>query len=90
MTQAMGRARRYGQTKPVHIYHFLSLKTVDVDRAQLHSGKILVENVTQPPDFLPYDGFVPSGFGLIRGADGDKGRFGSAETSEVLVDNEDA
>jgi len=90
MTQAIGRTRRYGQTKPVHIYQFLSLKTVDVDTLQQHSGKILAENVAPPPEFVPYDTFVPSGFGLINGVDGDKGRFGSAETSEALMGNEDA
>ena len=90
MTQAMGRARRYGQTKKVHIYHFLSLKTVDVDTLQLHLGKILAENVAPPPKFAPYPTFVPSGFGLISGINGDKGRFGSAHTSEGLMENEDA
>lgn len=89
MTQAMGRARRYGQTKPVHIYQFLSLKTVDVDTLQLHSGKILTENVAPPPKFAPYNTFVPSGFGLIKGVDGNIGRFGSSETSEALMGNED-
>ena len=90
MTQAMGRARRYGQTKPVHIYQFLSLKTVDVDTLQLHSGKILADKVAPPPEFSPFDGFVPSRFGLVQGVDGNKGKFGSAETSEMLMTNEDA
>ncbi|KAI9808767.1 MAG: hypothetical protein M1825_003920 [Sarcosagium campestre] len=31
MTQAVGRARRYGQKKTVYIHRFLSLKTIDVD-----------------------------------------------------------
>lgn len=31
MTQAIGRARRRGQEKTVHIYHFVALKTIDVD-----------------------------------------------------------
>ena len=31
MTQAIGRARRYGQLKTVTVYHFLSLKTLDVN-----------------------------------------------------------
>ncbi|PLB48961.1 hypothetical protein P170DRAFT_464536 [Aspergillus steynii IBT 23096] len=29
MTQAVGRARRYGQTKHVHVYHMLARRTVD-------------------------------------------------------------
>ncbi|KAI5302822.1 hypothetical protein KEM56_000322, partial [Ascosphaera pollenicola] len=31
MTQAIGRARRYGQTKHVHIYHLLTLNTIEVN-----------------------------------------------------------
>lgn len=86
----MGRARRYGQTKPVHIYNFLSLKTIDVDILQLRSGKILAENVTAAPEFFPFQSFVPSAFGLVDAAHGEKGEFGSAETSKLLMENEDA
>ncbi|KAI9805360.1 MAG: hypothetical protein M1833_005813 [Piccolia ochrophora] len=42
MTQAIGRARRYGQNKVVHVYHFLSLKTIDVDILENKSRKKLV------------------------------------------------
>lgn len=31
MAQAIGRSRRYGQQKHVHIYHFLALKTIEVN-----------------------------------------------------------
>lgn len=31
MAQATGRSRRYGQQKHVHIYHFLALKTIEVN-----------------------------------------------------------
>ncbi|PGH01037.1 hypothetical protein GX51_05473 [Blastomyces parvus] len=31
MAQAIGRSRRYGQQKRVHIYHFLALKTIEVN-----------------------------------------------------------
>ncbi|PGH36533.1 hypothetical protein GX50_00569 [[Emmonsia] crescens] len=31
MAQAIGRARRYGQQKHVHIHHFLALKTIEVN-----------------------------------------------------------
>lgn len=31
MAQAIGRSRRYGQLKHVHIYHFLALNTIDVN-----------------------------------------------------------
>lgn len=30
MTQAVGRVRRYGQKRPVHVYHLLSEDTADV------------------------------------------------------------
>jgi SNF2 family DNA or RNA helicase len=90
MTQAMGRARRYGQTKPVHIYNFLSLKTIDVDTLQLRSGKILAENVAPAPEFSPFESFVPSTFGLVDAAHGENGEFGSVETSKLLIENEDA
>ncbi len=41
MTQAIGRVRRYGQLKPVKIYKFLSLKTIDVDIIQGRTQKKL-------------------------------------------------
>lgn len=43
MSQAIGRARRYGQSKHVHIYHLLAKKTVDVNIYQERRGKVLVE-----------------------------------------------
>jgi hypothetical protein len=43
MTQAIGRARRYGQTKPVHIYHLLALKAIDVNILQERTQKTLVD-----------------------------------------------
>ncbi|KAI9683648.1 MAG: hypothetical protein M1829_004953 [Trizodia sp. TS-e1964] len=46
MTQAIGRARRFGQKKTVYIYHFLSLKTIDVDIMELRSGKKLARRAS--------------------------------------------
>jgi hypothetical protein len=43
MTQAIGRAVRYGQKKEVFIYRFLSLNTIDVEIAQERSKKGLAE-----------------------------------------------
>jgi hypothetical protein len=40
-TQAIGRARRYGQKKVVHIHRFLALKTIDVDVIQERTAKRL-------------------------------------------------
>ena len=43
MKQSIGRALRYGQTKIVHIYKFVALKTIDVDIMQKRSGLKLVQ-----------------------------------------------
>ncbi|KAB8219958.1 hypothetical protein BDV33DRAFT_231235 [Aspergillus novoparasiticus] len=43
MTQAIGRARRYGQTKHVYIYHLLARMTIDTTLFQDRHGKVLVE-----------------------------------------------
>ncbi|KAI9812586.1 MAG: hypothetical protein M1827_004575 [Pycnora praestabilis] len=41
--QAIGRCRRFGQGKLVHIYRFLSLKTIDIDILQQRTRKTLVK-----------------------------------------------
>ncbi|PLN84907.1 putative C-5 cytosine-specific DNA methylase [Aspergillus taichungensis] len=43
MTQAIGRSRRYGQRKIVHIYHLLAKGTVDVSIFQRRREKILLD-----------------------------------------------
>ncbi|KAL4878957.1 hypothetical protein BJY04DRAFT_229492 [Aspergillus karnatakaensis] len=43
MIQAIGRCRRYGQTRHVHVYHLLAKMTVDVNIFQERRGKALVE-----------------------------------------------
>ncbi|KFY42226.1 hypothetical protein V495_04619 [Pseudogymnoascus sp. VKM F-4514 (FW-929)] len=60
ITQAVGRARRYGQTKAVHTYHFLSLKTIDVDTFESRNHVILDHENTTEPEYMPYSGFVKS------------------------------
>lgn len=42
-TQAIGRALRYGQKKKVHIYRFISLRTIDVDILEERTGKMVVK-----------------------------------------------
>ncbi|CAL1714237.1 unnamed protein product [Somion occarium] len=37
-TQAVGRVRRYGQTKTVHIYRFFSMNTIDVETYEQRTG----------------------------------------------------
>ena len=43
MTQCIGRAKRYGQQKTVHIYRFAALKTIDVDILQEREQRTLVK-----------------------------------------------
>lgn len=42
-TQAIGRVRRYGQTKTVHIWRFMTEDTMDVAIWQERTGKKLEE-----------------------------------------------
>ncbi|PYH96052.1 putative C-5 cytosine-specific DNA methylase [Aspergillus ellipticus CBS 707.79] len=48
MTQAMGRCRRYGQTRHVHIYHLLTKWTIDANIFQDRREKVLVERDGSP------------------------------------------
>lgn len=41
MEQAIGRVMRFGQVKPVRIYRYLALKTIDVDIIQVRAQKKL-------------------------------------------------
>lgn len=43
MTQSIGRAKRFGQQKTVHVYRFLALRTIDVDILQEREHKTLVK-----------------------------------------------
>ncbi|KAH8091667.1 hypothetical protein BXZ70DRAFT_952767 [Cristinia sonorae] len=43
-TQAIGRLRRYGQTKHVNIYRFLSLDTIDVEIYEQRTGQKLIQS----------------------------------------------
>ena len=72
MKQAIGRARRHGQEKVVHIYEFVTSKTVDVDILEQRNDKILKHRGTsyQDPDYsnsdnIPYPGFKPGSIELM-------------------------
>ena len=41
MTQAIGRARRWGQEKNVHVYYFLSVNTIDIDYYEARNNVII-------------------------------------------------
>jgi len=45
-TQAIGRLRRYGQTKLVHIYRFLTSQTIDTEVFEKRAGKIVDANAS--------------------------------------------
>lgn len=47
MAQAIGRSRRYGQLKHVHIYHFLALKTIEVNVFEQRRRQHLVKREGQ-------------------------------------------
>lgn len=43
MAQAIGRCRRYGQQKHVHIYHLLTLKTIEVNIFEQRRSEYIVK-----------------------------------------------
>ena len=44
VTQCIGRARRNGQTRLVHVHKFCALRTIDVDCYQQRTGSRLVQD----------------------------------------------
>lgn len=42
MAQAIGRSRRYGQPKHVHVYHLMALKTVEVNIFEKRRRQVVV------------------------------------------------
>lgn len=90
MIQAKGRARRFGQTKPVHFYQFLSLNTIDVNILQNRTEKVVTHtDFPLEPEFKPYKGFRPSPFTLeerLPNVDMEKqGMFRQPDISDVFV-----
>ncbi|KAK2793657.1 hypothetical protein FQN51_001169 [Onygenales sp. PD_10] len=69
MAQAIGRARRYGQLKHVHVYHFLALKTVEVNVFETRRGERVVRWVGGGDG--DGDGDGDGEFGVV-GRDGDE------------------
>ncbi|KAJ5788714.1 hypothetical protein N7457_003704 [Penicillium paradoxum] len=59
MTQAIGRARRFGQKKTVHVYHLLVRNTYDVNIYQkAHGGRLIERNGI--PALVPEREVLPS------------------------------
>jgi len=56
MEQAIGRAVRHKQKKHVHIYHFFTSGTIDVDIIELRHKKVLKhKDITSPQELPAYD-----------------------------------
>ncbi|GME40577.1 SNF2-related protein [Neofusicoccum parvum] len=56
MVQSIGRARRYGQQKPVHVYRFVAPKTIDMDileQRELRNKALSEEPQDMAPPFEP-------------------------------------
>jgi len=64
MTQAIGRARRFGQEKPVHVYHFLVKGTADVDIMEHRTSRVVKQST--------------SGVATLSRASRDESRFGTS------------
>ncbi|KAL2800195.1 hypothetical protein BJX66DRAFT_350936 [Aspergillus keveii] len=73
MIQAIGRCRRYGQTRHVHVYHLLAKMTVDVNIFQERRDKVLVER----------DGEAV----LVSAEEASKSEAISCQGPELVVDN---
>lgn len=64
MAQAIGRVRRFGQERPIHVYHIVALDTIDVDilehrmRRTEALGEEGGEKIRQPPGVDRQDGEV--------------------------------
>jgi len=62
--QAIGRAKRYGQKKLVHIYNFLALHTIDVEIYEEREGKRLFRETKKATysnkDYVKWRGRSPN------------------------------
>jgi hypothetical protein len=68
MKQAVGRARRYGQSKTVNVYHLVTLHSIDVDILQHRTGRVLVKvgpncQLVDGANLLKGSQLLGSGFG---------------------------
>jgi hypothetical protein len=59
LTQAIGRAVRFGQQKHVHVWHFLALNTMDVAILQNRFGMVLIQRPSGEFDLVNHDEVQP-------------------------------
>lgn len=85
MMQAIGRSRRFGQTKRVHVYHFLAAKTIDVDIFEKRSQKVLkvIDHPVEEEE-SPFEGFECSRVALVERGEKDVGEFTSYAVREIF------
>ncbi|TAQ87372.1 hypothetical protein B7494_g4306 [Chlorociboria aeruginascens] len=97
-TQAIGRARRFGQTKTVHIYDFITKFTIDVDIIEYRTGMHIRYNFDDNdsdgcyeteddivPSRRPYFGFVNSGAQLVHPAPDEVSDFKSRIADQLRL-----
>jgi hypothetical protein len=66
MTQAIGRARRYGQQRDVHVYHLLVKNTCEINIFQKRHTSKLVDR-SGVPTLLPEDQVLLEDDTLLEG-----------------------
>jgi hypothetical protein len=88
MTQAIGRARRYGQDKHVHIYEFVTSKTIDVDILEKRKGVLLKVDSGFKPGVAPYPDFKHSTITPAPAPPGERGEY-SSPVAKLMFAEED-
>ena len=58
MEQAIGRVRRHGQEKDIHVHHLVALDTVDVDVLELRERRITALTEQDSPEVVAPTGLV--------------------------------
>lgn len=94
MTQAIGRAKRFGQKKVIHIYHFLVAYTVDIDLFERLVGKqLIVKSTSTPAEMRPYPSYSAYDIGLAdyrpEKEERRKSKFSSSLASRVFENDDE-
>jgi len=86
MSQAIGRARRFGQEKRVHIYQYVTSKTIDVDIIEKRSSRVLKRVKGLVQNNPPYDEFEAPRVALVEitGDADSQSDFASSAVGEIF------
>lgn len=88
MAQAVGRVRRFGQTRRVHIYQYVASKTIDVDILEKRSSKVLKRVEGFVHNKPPFDGFQLPPVALVEITGDDvQSDFNSSAAAEIFAYN---